>query len=427
MAGKHLQSCSSVHGEVELLGDKSISHRALMFSAISNDVCRVTGLSPARDVKSTMECLKQLGVSIDQEKNATLVQGVGQFGLIPPSEPLDCGNSGTTLRLLTGILAAQEFTSTLTGDASLNKRPMRRIIEPLELMGAEIDSADYKAPLVIKGRPLRAIDYASPIASAQVKSAILLAGLFAKGVTRVTEPYQSRDHSERLLEYMGASVQTTQAMAGIKGPFELQAREINIPKDVSAAAFFLVAGALLENSELILKNVGINTTRTGIFDVLSSMEAQYEIADEALVNNEPRAQITIKSSSLQSTTLSGPIIPRVIDEIPIIAVAATQAHGTTIIKDARELRVKESDRIAAIVNNLKRMKADVREKQDGFVIKGPTPLKGANINSYGDHRIAMAFSIAALIAEGETVIDDIECINISFPGFYESLEDIIEN
>ncbi len=427
MQEKKLHPVGSMSGEVQLPGDKSISHRALILSAIANGECRLSGLSHAADVDSTVRCLTELGVPFEEKEDVTLVRGVGMTGMQKPTNSLDAGNSGTTLRLFSGILAAQPFSATITGDESLQKRPMRRIIEPLELMGAQIQSSEFRAPLQILGQQLRAIDYASPVASAQVKSCILLAGLYAKGLTRVTEPYVSRDHTERMLQEMGVNVHYSAAMAAVKGPVELSARDINIPGDISAAAFFLVAAALLSDSNISMPNVGVNESRTGILDAMAAMGATFVLDHTEVVNNEPRATISVRSSKLKGTTLSGAMIPRIIDEIPILAIAATQAEGVTNIKDAGELRVKESDRIEAIAQNLKRMGAKVRELKDGLVITGPTPLKGAEIDSYGDHRIAMAFSVAALIAEGETTINDVESVSISFPNFYDRLEAVVHD
>ena len=427
MSDKILNAVESLQGNIHLPGDKSISHRALLLNAIANGDSRITGLSTANDVQSTAACLKKMGVKINKAKDGVIIHGVGMRGLKAPLKKLDAGNSGTTLRLLAGILAAQEFKSTIDGDESLRQRPMRRIIEPLELMGARIDSDSNKAPLTIVGNPLRAIDFASPVASAQVKSCVMLAGLYARGVTRVTEPYMSRDHTERMLAEMGVKIHSSGALAAIKGPTELAARDINVPGDISAAAFFLIAAALLPNSEVTMENVGVNTTRAGIIEALASMGANFEIIHEPELNNEPRAKIIARTSNLKATALAGAMIPRIIDEIPILAIAATQATGLTTIKDAGELRVKESDRLSALAENLMRMGARVREQKDGLVITGPTPLNGAEIDSYGDHRIAMAFSIAALIAKGETTIKNIDCIGISFPNFYENLESVIRD
>jgi len=424
MTDKIVRPVKRLQGIVELPGDKSISHRALLLNAVANGDSRITGLSGANDVQSTAACLKKLGAKINKAKGGVIVHGVGMQGLHAPKGVLNAGNSGTTLRLLSGILAAQDFTSTIDGDESLRNRPMRRIIEPLELMGARITSDGNKAPITIAGNPLRAIDFASPISSAQVKSCVLIAGLYARGVTRVTEPYQSRDHTQRMLAEMGVKVHSAGELTAIKGPTELAARDIDVPGDISAAAFFLVAAALSQNSELTMENVGANLTRTGILDAMASMGANFEVLQQGELNNEPRVQLIARSSSLKGTTLGGAMIPRIIDEIPIIAIAATQADGVTTIKDAGELRVKESDRISAISDNLLRMGARVRELKDGLVITGPTPLRGAEIDSHGDHRIAMAFSIAALIAEGETVIKDVDCVGISFPDFYARLDSI---
>ncbi|MBN1997784.1 3-phosphoshikimate 1-carboxyvinyltransferase [candidate division KSB1 bacterium] len=424
MANKIIKSTRAIRGRIEMPGDKSISHRALLLTSIAQGTSEITGLSNAADVQNTLSCMQNLGVDIQIEKDKIVVNGVGKYGLKAPKANLDAGNSGTTIRLLAGILAAQNFTSTIDGDKSLRNRPMRRIIEPLENMGAHIESQMYKAPITIKGGTLRAIDYASPIASAQVKSCILFAGLYVKGMTRVTQPIQSRDHSERMLEVMGVSVRANNGISGVLGPADLTAANIDIPGDISAAAFFLVAGCLLPDSEVELVNLGINDTRTGILEALAHMGAFIEKKDIVTINNEPRASLLTKFVNLHATTLSGSIIPRIIDEIPILAVAATQATGTTVIRDAGELRVKESDRITTIVTNLRRMGANIRETKDGMVITGPTPLNGAEIESYGDHRIAMAFSIAGLVAEGETTIKKVDCVKTSFPDFYKILRKI---
>ncbi|MDZ7722343.1 MAG: 3-phosphoshikimate 1-carboxyvinyltransferase [candidate division KSB1 bacterium] len=422
MSERRIKPVSRVDGNIRVPGDKSISHRALIFNAIAKGESRITGLLNSADVKSTENCLKQLGVSIEDHENGKKIIGRGIEGLEQPSEPLNAGNSGTTIRLLSGVLASLPFVTEITGDESLINRPMRRIIEPLEQMYATVESDNYRAPLKIRGGHLNAIDYSTRISSAQVKSCILLAGLSAKGMTQITEPYRSRDHSERMLSDMQVTIKQTQTIVAIKGPTVPVACDIDVPGDISAAAFFIAAAALLPDSELLLENVGINPARTGVLDALSAMGAQFQYKNQVEINREPRADIRVISSKLNSTHISGPMIPSIIDEIPILAVAATQAHGTTTIRDAGELRVKESDRISALVDNLKRMGADVREKKDGLVIKGPVQLKGAEIDSYKDHRIAMAFSIAGLIAKGETVIKDTDCVSVSFPDFYEKLE-----
>ncbi len=424
MKDRVIKRAATLRGEIKLPGDKSISHRALILSSIADGDCRIAGISDAEDVKNTKKCLKALGVSIVKEKKSLVVHAKGMYSLKEAGKILDAGNSGTTFRLLSGILAAQNFTTTITGDESLQKRPMRRIIEPLELMGAQIESQVFKAPMKIRGNFLRAIDYASPVASAQVKSCILLAGLYAKGITRITEPTESRNHTELMLKEFQASIQFSAGMAGIKGPFQLKATDIDVPGDISAAAFFLIAGCLLKDSEIIMPNVGVNPSRTGILDALVSMNAPIQKSEYVVLNNEPREKLVTRSVNLMPTHLSGSIIPRIIDEIPVLAIAATQANGTTTIKDAGELRVKESDRITTVVENLKKMKANIREIKDGMIIEGPTPLKGAEIDSYGDHRIAMAFSIAGLLAEGETLIKNTDCVDTSFPGFYDILESL---
>lgn len=423
MSNQTIKKASAVRGEITCPGDKSISHRAVILSSITDGTSKITGLSNASDVRNTVKCMKQLGVNIRGRKNL-VVEGVGPDGLKAPEKTLDAGNSGTTIRLLAGLLAAQPFTATITGDESLRKRPMRRIIDPLEMMGAYLDSHEYRAPLTIRGGPLRAIDYSSTVASAQVKSCVLIAGLYARGVTRFTEPYLSRDHTERMLFNMGATIKSSQAMVVLHGLCKLKAIDIKVPGDMSAAAFFLIAASLLKDSELVIKNVGQNPTRNGILEALTAMNAHFSITNEHEFHGEPRADITVHSAQLKSTTLAGGMIPRIIDEIPILAVAATQAKGTTTIKDAGELRVKESDRLAVLADNLKRMGADLREKENGLVIKGPVQLKGAEIDSYGDHRIAMAFAVAGMIADGETVIKNTGCVDVSFPTFFDLLEEV---
>jgi len=424
MARKKIKPAHCLKGRITVPGDKSISHRALILGTIAEGRTEIAGLSSALDVRSTQKCLQELGIAIEASENFVIVQGKGSYGLQVPERPLDAGNSGTTIRLLSGILAAQNFTSIINGDASLRNRPRRRIIEPRESMGARIDSQAYKAPLTIHGGPLRAIDYPMPIASAQVKSCILLAGLYAKGITRVTWPAESRDHTERMLAEFGASAQCSASSAGVKGPATLHGCKLDVPGDISAAAFFLVAACLMAESRIEIANVGINPLRTGILDALTSMGASILQNDNKTVNNEPRATLIANPGQLKSTSLGGSMIPRIIDEIPILAVAATQAEGTTIIRDAEELRVKETDRVAAICENLRRMGANVRETKDGMLIMGPTKLHGAEVDSYGDHRIAMSFAVAGLIAEGETVVKDTGCVDISFPGFFQLLKSL---
>lgn len=424
MEQKIIKPVRSLQGNVIVPGDKSISHRSLILSAIAEGETTIRGLSAAGDVTSTQNCLKALGVSIKKSKDGIVVKGKGKYGLKKPKKTLDAGNSGTTIRLLSGVLAAQNFISVIDGDASLRSRPMRRIIEPLESMGAHIESNGYKAPLTIHGGALHAIDYASTIASAQVKSCVLLAGLYAKGSTRVTEPATTRDHTERMLEVFGVRVRASQSVICVQGPAELQALDIDVPGDLSAAAFFLVAACLLPNSQITIDNVGVNPTRIGILDALTAMGGRIDRSQAANLNNEPRCSLTAVSTKLSAANFGGSMIPTIIDEIPVLAVAATQAEGNTVIRDAGELRVKESDRLAAVAHNLNAMGAQVKETKDGLIIHGPTPLQGVEIDSFGDHRIAMSFAIAGLLAQGETIIKGSECVDISFPGFYDLLEKV---
>ncbi|OPZ80194.1 MAG: 3-phosphoshikimate 1-carboxyvinyltransferase 1 [bacterium ADurb.Bin431] len=367
----------TVQGTFSVPGDKSISHRALILSAMADGKSKITGLSDARDVASTRRCLENLGVKISSLKGGIVaVAGKGKYGFRAAKGPLDAGNSGSTIRLLSGVVAAQPFTTTITGDESLCRRPMRRIIEPLERMGAHIESSAYKAPLVIRGGALRSIDYASTIASAQVKSCILLAGLYANGTTRVTEPSPSRDHTERMLEAFGVKAHFSQSGAGVQGPATLQACDIDVPGDLSSASFFLVAASLLADSEITIEQVSVNPTRMGIYDALSAMGAMIQTSPAVTFQGEPRADLSVRSARLHSAALGGSMIPRIIDEIPVLAVAATQAQGTTVIRDAGELRLKESDRLTAICRNLQAMGANVRETKDGMIITGPTPCTG---------------------------------------------------
>jgi 3-phosphoshikimate 1-carboxyvinyltransferase len=420
-----IHSVKKIMGNICIPGDKSISHRALILGALANGNTRILNLSPGKDVYSTIECLSQMGVRIQKAGPLTVIQGNGLNSLKKPAHHLNAGNSGTTMRLLSGILAAQPFSSTLTGDQSLCKRPMRRIIEPLRHMGAEIVTEDnYIAPLSFYGRALTPIHYDSPIASAQVKSCVLLAGLFSSGQTSFTEPALSRDHTELMLSSFGVPIQRRNGQIGIRGPTALKSCLIDVPGDISSSAFLLIASALLPDSQLTLKNIGINPTRAGILTTIRAMGAQVQTNNECVINGEPRADLSISGSTLYGVTLEGNIIPRLIDEIPILAVAATQANGDTIIRDAGELRYKETDRIQAVSENLKAMGAQINIREDGFIIKGPQKLHGTKIHCHGDHRIAMSFAVAGLVAEGETVIEDWECADISFPGFFQLLRDI---
>ena len=414
---KTVTKCSNgLHGEITIPADKSISHRAVMFSSIAKGKSVIKNFSNGADPNSTLNIFRQLGVNIEHIDNTTLL--VNSTGMLKASDNiLDCGNSGTTMRLVSGILAGQNFDSILVGDESLSKRPMKRIIEPLTLMGADIESQDYKAPLKIKGTKLKSVDYISPIASAQVKSCILLAGLFAEGTTSVTEKYLSRNHTELMLKYMGADIVTDGLTVKIK-PSQLEGKEINICGDISSAAYFIAAALLVPNSNVILKNVGLNPTRYSILDVAEIMGGNIEILDKKDVSGELVGDIRICTSDLKGCEISGDIIPRLIDEIPVIAVMATQAEGETIIKDAKDLRNKESDRISTVVNELKKLGADIQELDDGMIIRGKTKLKGGvQLETYNDHRLAMSLYVAGLLCEKEIGINGFEWAGISFPEF----------
>lgn len=406
---------NGLKGRITIPPDKSISHRAVIFSSLANGKSVIKNFSKGHDPLSTLEVCKNLGINYEFINNELHITSQGR--LQTPENPLYCGNSGTTMRLMAGVLAGQKFNSTLTGDQSLSKRPMKRIIEPLSLMGASIDSNDNRAPLKISGAKLHGIDYTSRLASAQVKSAILLAGLFADGKTVFTEPYLSRNHTELMLSYMGADIRTNGLTVEISKS-GLKPQTIEISGDISSAAYFIAAGLIVPDSEIILQNIGLNPTRTGILDVLKSMGADIEILDKRTVSNEITGDLRVCTSDLKSCEISGDLIPRLIDEIPVIAVLATQAEGTTVIKNAEDLRNKESDRIRAVVTELKKLGADIEETQDGMIINGKTPLKGgAEVDTYNDHRLAMSLYTAGLISEKEILIKDFDWINISFPEF----------
>jgi 3-phosphoshikimate 1-carboxyvinyltransferase len=421
--GKKLAPIKSLNGTIKVPGDKSISHRAVMFGSIAKGTTTINGFLTGEDCLSTISCFRKLGVNIEQNNEQVTVKGKGITGLQPTSEELYVGNSGTTIRLMLGILANTSFTSVLTGDESIAKRPMNRVTQPLKEMGVNITGKEdgNKVPLQITGGSTKGIDYCSKISSAQVKSAILLAGLNSEGATSVTEPAKSRDHSERMLEAFGCSVENEGLKVTLKGGQELKGTHIEVPGDISSAAFFLVAGAIVPNSAIILKKVGLNPTRTGILDVLENMGAKIEIDNVNDDSSEPYGDLIIQSSDLKGTVIKGDLIPRLIDEIPIIALAATQAEGKTIIQDAQELRVKETDRIQTVVDELKKMGADIEATEDGMIINGKTPLIGAQVQSYGDHRIGMMLSIASCIAKGESLLTNSEAVAVSYPAFFDQL------
>lgn len=417
---------SRLHGEIILPGDKSISHRAVMFSSISKGRNYIKNFLMGEDCLSTISCFRKMGVNIEIQKDTIIVDGVGLRGLKSPIEALDVGNSGTTIRLLMGILAGQNFRSTLIGDESIAKRPMKRVTDPLKEMGAKVEgnnNGNY-TPITIQGGILKGINHEMKVASAQVKSAIILAGLYADSPTTIIEKSKSRNHTEIMLKSFGADINVNNLNININPVENLYSNEIYVPGDISSAAFFIAGASVIKGSEVLIRNVGLNITRSGILKVLDNMSGNFEILNKRVICGEEIGDILIKFSNLTGTTIKGDLIPRLIDEIPAIAVMATQAEGTTIIKDAKELRVKESDRIKGIVSNLQKMGADIEELDDGMIIKGPTKLKGANIESFNDHRIAMAFSIASLVSDGNTYINNLECINISFPKFYEFLRKI---
>lgn len=422
-----IEKANFLKGEITPPPDKSISHRAVMFASLAKGESRIKNFLWAKDPISSLNAMKSLGVKIEvNDIKEIIVQGEGLQSLKEPEDVIDCGNSGTTIRLLSGILAGQPFLSILSGDESLRQRPMKRIIEPLRQMGVEICSRAENRfpPVVIRGGNLKGISYEMPIASAQIKSAILLAGLFAKGDTTVKEPHKSRDHTEKMLKSMGVELYITNNTIKISQPSqELKAFDIAIPNDFSSAAFFIGGACLVPDSEVIIKNVCLNETRTGFLEVLRSMGAKIEIFNLKEQAGEPVGDILVKKSSgLKGVTVQGEIIPRLIDEFPILCIIATQAEGLTVIRDAKDLRAKESDRIKAMVTELSKMEVPIKELEDGVEIKGPCKLKGTEVYSYKDHRIAMALSIAGLISEGKTTIIDADCVDISFPEFYDLLE-----
>lgn len=409
------KSEKGLKGTVTIPSDKSISHRAIMFTSLANGKSIIKNFSKGQDPLSSLKVCKALGIDAEFSNEELIVKSKGI--LSAPQTHLDCGNSGTTMRLMSGILAGQNFNSTLIGDESLSKRPMKRVIEPLSLMGAKIESNEFKAPLKIYGQNLKPINYFSKLASAQVKSCILLAGMNIDGQTSFTEPYVSRNHTEIMLKYMGANISVNNTTVTIEKS-DLEPKTIEICGDISSAAYFIVAGLIVPSSKIILKNVGLNPTRTGILEVAEKMGGNIEILDKRNISGEDIGDIQISYSDLKACTIEGEIIPRLIDELPVIAVLATQAKGTTIIKDAQDLRNKESDRIKAVVTELKKIGADIEETPDGFIINGKTNLKGdTEVETYHDHRLAMSLYVAGLICEKPIAINGFEWVDISFPEF----------
>ncbi|MDQ5845637.1 MAG: 3-phosphoshikimate 1-carboxyvinyltransferase [Acidobacteriota bacterium] len=424
-----------IEGDVQLPGDKSISHRAALVASLAQGTSHIANFSTSQDCASTLSCLAKLGVQIKRNGSDVEIQGVGDVGFTAPKEALDCGNSGSTMRMLAGILAGQEFSSTLTGDDSLRARPMRRIIEPLEMMGARVFSDDGRAPLRIEGKSgLIPISYDLPIASAQVKTCLLLAGLSAEGQTEVNDRLGvTRDHTERLLQLFGVPISTSQNGEGeqtsaVIGPAQFWGRPVNIPGDFSAAAYLIAAAALLPGSELVIEEIGLNVTRTKFLETLRSFGADIEVVEEREESNEPRGTVRIRGRRwLQSTgEISGKTTAALIDELPLLAVVGSQLSRGLVIRDASELRTKESDRLSATAANLRAMGVDVNEYDDGLALVGPTRLRGARVDSHQDHRIAMAFSIAALLAQCESEIIGSECVAVSFPEFFEVLNSVVE-
>lgn len=434
MNAKTILPVRKLQGEISVPGDKSISHRSIMLGSIASGITEITHFLEGADCLATIDCFRKMGIDIERRKNSILVYGKGFRGLTMPKDTLNVANSGTTTRLISGILAGQNFSSVLSGDSSLNSRPMARIMTPLNQMGANITSIKGNgcAPLKIMPGTLHGIHYDSPVASAQVKSAILLAGLYADGATSVTEPALSRNHTELMLQSFGASVTTTmhtdgKATAEIEPCQELFGQMICVPGDISSAAYFIAAALLTPHSEVLVQNVGINFTRAGFLKVCEEMGADITLLDKSFEGGEARASLLVKSSRLKAVSIEGERIPTLIDEIPILAVMASQAEGTTIIRDAAELKVKETNRIDTVTENLKAMGVSVTPTNDGMIIEGGTPLHGADIQSHQDHRIAMSFAIAGLIADGETRIYDSQCVDISYPEFFKTLEKLVEN
>lgn len=412
-----IQKIKKAVGQIKVPGDKSISHRAVMLGSLANGVTEISGFLKGADCLSTIDCFRKMGIDIDINGENVTVHGNGLRGLKKPDEMLYTGNSGTTTRLLCGILAGQNFDTSITGDASIQKRPMGRVVQPLSTMGAKVEN-EY-CPLYITGTKLHGIDYKMPVASAQVKTAIILAGLYADGETVIHEIEKSRDHTELMLSAMGADLTVDNLDITVKPTNDLTAVNVDVPGDISSAAFFLVLGAIMPNSQITVTNVGINPTRTGIIDVLKDMGADITLENVHTSAGETVADITVRSSSLKGTTVGGDIIPRLIDELPIIAVAAVFADGQTVIKDAQELKVKETNRIRAVVDEFNKCGIDITETDDGMIINGGKSIHGADFKTYGDHRMAMSLTVLAQLADGESTLDDSDCACVSYPTFFD--------
>lgn len=412
-----IQKIKKAVGQIKVPGDKSISHRAVMLGSLANGVTEISGFLKGADCLSTIDCFRKMGIDIDINGENVTVHGNGLRGLKKPDEMLYTGNSGTTTRLLCGILAGQNFDTSITGDASIKKRPMGRVVKPLSMMGAKIEN-EY-CPLYITGTKLHGIDYKMPVASAQVKTAIILAGLYADGETVIHEIEKSRDHTELMLSAMGADLTVDNLDITVKPTNDLTAVNVDVPGDISSAAFFLVLGAIMPNSQITVTNVGINPTRTGIIDVLKDMGADITLENVHTSAGETVADIIVRSSSLKGTTVGGDIIPRLIDELPIIAVAAVFADGQTVIKDAQELKVKETNRIRAVVDEFNKCGIDITETDDGMIINGGKSIHGADFKTYGDHRMAMSLTVLAQLADGESTLDDSDCACVSYPTFFD--------
>jgi 3-phosphoshikimate 1-carboxyvinyltransferase len=421
-----IQPAATVKGSIIVPGDKSISHRSIMLGAIANGITTVRGFLRGEDNMSTMHAFRAMGVDIADDGETIQITGRGLHGLNEPGDVLDCGNSGTTIRLITGLLSGQSFFSVVTGDQYLRKRPMKRVVEPLSRMGARITGRNggTLAPLAIHGGGLTGINYQSPVSSAQIKSSIMLAGLYAEGDTTVTEPSLSRDHSERMFRYFGASLDVLSNGVTVRGGVELTGQEVTVPGDISSATFFIVAALITPHAELLIRNVGVNPSRTGAIDILQAMGGDIQLVDSRELSGEPVADILVRFSRLHGIEISGSVVPRAIDEFPAICIAAARAEGVTTIRDAKELRVKETDRITAMAVNLRKLGIIVSETEDGMDITGAEQLLGGAVDSCGDHRIAMSMSIAALVASSAITVSDIDCVATSFPTFFPLLAEV---